>query len=68
MSSDLAPIVSYAVIRECLGKWSGYNDSLDTHNIMFITKGQCDISVDGREHRLTAGDVSYCPLWGERRV
>lgn len=68
VNSDFAPIVDYAVIRECLGRWSGHNEFLDLHNIMFIMKGECDLYINGTYHRLTAGDVSYCPLGSERSV
>lgn len=66
MESGFTAYVRYAVIRECLGKWQLQEGVLDSHNIMFVASGECDICIDGEYHRLRAGDVSYCPT-GARR-
>ena len=68
MDLEFAPIVKYAVIRECLGKWSGRNECLENHNLMFIMKGSCSMTVDGRSYRLHEGDVTYCRRGSDREV
>ncbi len=61
MKADYVSRVSYAVMRECLGKWGIGKQVIDFHNIMFIMRGECDLYINGKQHRLRAGDVCYCP-------